>query len=212
MKKKFLTFFLILNASFIIYSQEQRNNFIVFPVQGHTFLWSFPNYWIGDITFANSIGEAALFYINGYELPNSIALFGISFGDNVSSLPIEDFALRNMNRWKNNIRNAHNLNYILERVNWNISREDDVQIVVYKLYSNDFTMYQYCAIIQNIMPNYIIAYIQLNIEHEVNELFINDFKSFLENVKVVRGSFEATDEYVEELKNLMGEAVIQRGF
>jgi hypothetical protein len=212
MKKKLLVCIFLITLSFSVFSQEQRNNFIVFPVRNHTFLWSFPNYWIGDIEFANSIGEAVIFYINGYELHESIALFGIGFGDNAASISIDNFAVRNMNRWINNIKNTYQINYSSEKINWNINRNDNTKIVIYRLFSNDNPMYQYCAIIQSNMPNYIIAYIQLNIDHEINEVFINDFKSFLENVTIVEGSFDATDEFVEELKNLLEGSEIRRGF
>jgi hypothetical protein len=202
----------LITVSFSVFSQEQRNNFIVFPVRNHTFLWSFPNYWIGDREFANSIGEAAIFYLNGYELQESIALFGIGFGDNAASISIDNFAVRNMNRWINNVRNTYQINYSSEKVNWDIIRDDNSKIVIYRLYSNDNPMHQYCAIIQSNMPNYIIAYIQLNIDHEINELFINDFKTFLENVIIVEESFEATDESVEELRSLLEGSEVRRGF
>jgi hypothetical protein len=201
--RKIFIFLVLINIAFIGFSQEQRNNMIVFPVRGHTFIWSFPNYWIPDRAFANSIGEAIMFFINGYTIQNSIALFGISFGDNVSEISIENFAINNMNRWINNVRNNFGIEYIAEKTNWNINRQDNAPILVYKLYSSNNPMYQYCAILQSTMNNYIIAYVQLNIEHEINEVFINDFKSFLEYFRIAEGTFDANDEFVEELSNLL---------
>ena len=91
---------------------------------------------------------------------------------------------------------------------WNITRKDKVPIIVYKLYSKNNLMYQYCAIMKNTMSNYIISYIQLNIEHEINDVFINDFKKYLEGVTVHEGSFEANEQNVNELKRLLGGEVI----
>jgi hypothetical protein len=208
MKKRLFLSIILINLSLIGFSQEQKNNFIVFPVRNHIFMWSFPNYWIADRDFANSIGEALMFYINGYALQNSIALFGIGFGDDVSIITIEDYAIKNMNRWINNVANSYQINYIAEKVDWNITRQDNTPVIIYKLYSNDNPMYQYCAIMQNKMSNYIIAYIQLNIEHEINEIFLNDYKNFLEGLSIHEGNFEVNENSVNELRNLLGGEVI----
>jgi hypothetical protein len=208
MKNRLFISIILLNLSFIGFCQEQKNNFIVFPVRDHIFMWSFPNYWIADKEFANSIGEALMFYIDGYALQNSIALFGISFGDNVSTISIEDYAIKNMDRWINNVANNYKIKYISERVDWNINRQDNAPIIIYRLYSNDNSMYQYCAIMQNKMSNYIIAYIQLNIEHEINEIFINDYKNFLEGLSIHVGNFDLNENSVNELRNLLGGEII----
>jgi hypothetical protein len=208
MKKQLIISVFLLNLSLIGFSQEQRNNIIVFPVRDHIFMWSFPNYWIADQGFANSIGEALMFYINGYTIQTSIAHFGIAFGDNVSTIAIEDYAIKNMNQWINNMARNYRINYIAERVNWNITRQDNAPCIVYKLYSNNNLMYQYCAIIQGTMSNYIIVYVQLNIEHEINEIFINDYRNFLEGLTIYEGTFEANENSINELRNLLENEII----
>jgi hypothetical protein len=190
MKRRLFIAVILLNLSFIGYSQEQRNNLIVFPVRGHTFMWSFPNYWIADIEFANSIGEALMFYINGYTMQTSIAHFGIAFGDDVSTITIENYAVKEVNQWINSVARNYGMVYFAEKVNWDITRQDNSPIIIYKLYSNDNSMYEYCAIMQNTMSNYIVAYVQLNIEHEINEIFINDYRNFLEGLTIRVGTFE----------------------
>jgi hypothetical protein len=208
MKKGFLTIAILINLSLIGFSQEQKNNFIVFPLRNHIFMWSFPDYWIADREFANSIGQTLMFHISGYTVQNSISLFGISFGDDVSTITIEDFAIKNMNRWINNVANNYGIKYMSEKLNWNITRQDNTQIIVYKLYSNDNSMYQYCAIMKSIMANYIIAYIQLNVEHEINERFINDYKNFLVGLSIHEGHFDVNENSVNELNNLLDNNVI----
>jgi hypothetical protein len=186
MKKPLLAFLILLNLSLNCFSQEQKNNFIVYPVKGYIFMWSFPNYWINDREFANRIGQAALFYLDGYTIGNSIAHFGIGFGDGTSKMSLDDFAINDINLFIKNMGD----DYIAEKVEWSINRQDNVPIIIYKLYSNKRAMYQYCAFMENIMSNYIIAYVQLNTDNTENEKYINDFKGFLQGVQIIEGYLE----------------------
>ena len=183
MKKAFIIFTFITTLSLNSYTQEQKNNFMVLPVNGYIFMWSFPDYWVNNSAFARRIGQAAIFHLNRYGVENSIVHFGIAFGDEISKISMDNFIIKNNNQFKNNIGN----DYIAERTDWIISRSDNARIIVYKLYSNQRTMYQYCAYIQNVMQNYIIAYIQLNTDSNENENYIKDFRQFLETVSITEG-------------------------
>ena len=183
MKKLFIISVFIITFSINSFAQEQKRNFIVLPTNGYIFMWPFPDYWVNDSSFARRIGQAAIFYLNKYKVENSIVHFGIAFGDETSKTSFNNFITKNNNQFKNNIGN----DYIAEQANWNISRSDKTKIIVYKLYSKQRTMYQYCAYIQNEMRNYIIAYIQLNTDSDENEKYINDFKNFLETVSITEG-------------------------
>jgi hypothetical protein len=105
---------------------------------------------------------------------------GINFGSNITEMSIGEYALQDINLFSKNMGN----DYMAERVNWDIQRNDDTEIIVFRLYSNDKTMYQYCAFIKSTVKKYIIAYIQLNTESNLNELFINDFKRFLATIEI----------------------------
>ena len=159
MKKLFIIFIFMITFSINSFAQEQRTNLIVLPTNGYIFMWSFPDYWINDSSFARRIGQAAIFYLNKYKVENSIVHFGIAFGDEISKTAFDNFIIKNNNQFRNNIGN----DYIAEKTNWIISRSDKTEIIVYKLFSSQRTMYQYCAYIQNEMRNYVIAYIELTI-------------------------------------------------
>jgi hypothetical protein len=184
MRKGLILLIVFISFSLPCFSQEVKNNFIVFPIRNNIFMWSFPNYWIGDADFANKINHAAFFRLSGYTNENSIAFFCINFGDDVSTITLENYAIKDTNRFRRTMGG----DYIAEKIEWDINRQDDVKIIVYKLYSMQRTMYQYCAFMQNTMKNYIISFIQLNIEHDVNEVLINDFKKFLEGVTATEGT------------------------
>jgi len=197
--KKILVLFLLIHISFMGFSQEKNNNnIIIYPVKNHTLIWSFPNYWICDNEILNPI---LLFHINGYSIENSIILFGISLNDEISIETIEDYSIETMNSWINTVAN-YGLNYNAERINWNIIRKDNIQIIIFKYYCSDNSMYQYCAIMQTKMSNFIVVSIQLDTEHEMNDVFINDFKLFLESVIIYEGCFEENKQYINELVNL----------
>jgi hypothetical protein len=168
----------------IFINQNNGNNFVVYDSLGYIFTWLFPEYWAGDKAYAESIDQAAVFYFSKYSINSSIVHFGINFGSDITEMPINEYALQDISIFSKNMGN----DYVAEQVNWDIQRNDNTEIIVFKLYSNNRTMYQYCAYIKNSIQKYIIAYIQLNTESNLNELFIDDFKKFLETVKIHEGS------------------------
>jgi hypothetical protein len=170
----------------IFITQNNGKNFVVYDTPGYILTWPFPEYWIGDMAYAKSIGQVAIFYFRNYSINSSIAHFGINFGSSITEMSISKYALQDINQFSKNIGN----DYVSEPVNWNIHRNDDVEIIIYRLYSDNKTMYQYCAYMKTGIQKYLVAYIQLNTESSLNESFINDFKNFLETVKIHEGNIE----------------------
>ena len=181
-KNKFILLFILFLIVPLV-GQSQERNFIVYPIKGYIFLWPFPTYWINNQVSLQKADQPPLFYLSGYSINNSIAHFGIGFGDDISSISMSGYSEKVIAQFK---RNAGN-DYTAENVTWNIYRKDSVPMVIFKLSSNNRTMFQYCAIMENVMRNYIIAFIQLNSNSKENEKYINDFKIFLETVVVREG-------------------------